>query len=299
MSSRLPDVIAALSYVRQFSDSTVVIKLGGAALQDDQLIQDICEDLIAIRAVGVSVVIVHGGGPAINQELTARGIKWEFINGLRVTTPEMMEVIETTLCGKVNRRIVRALSRHGIKAVGFSGIDARTLMCKPADARLGRVGVIDKVNPSLIEKVLSMQNEAGVKPIPVIAPVALGRDGQSYNVNADWAASRIASSLGVTKMLFLTDQEGILDPTGKLIPELDAAELENLIETGVVKDGMLAKTQTILDALKNKVTDVHILNARRPHALIEELFTNSGVGTVCRLRSRSLANFKDESHVEF
>lgn len=283
------EVVATLSYVQKFAGSTILIKLGGAALQDAQLVDAICEDLIRIRAVGVSVVLVHGGGPAINAELTRRGITWEFFEGQRITTPEMMEVIEMVLCGLVNRRIVRALNASGVKAVGFSGTDAGTLLCRPADERLKQVGIIDKVNTSLVQSVLNIHNDMGIPAIPVIAPVGLGRDGKAYNINADWAASRIASALGVTKMIFLTDQDGILDKQGKLIPELDAAELEHLIESGVVNGGMLAKARTVVHALKNHVTDVHIVNARRPHGLIEELFTDRGVGTVCRLRSRAYA----------
>ncbi len=286
-TTNIEDVAATLGYVQKFSGTTILIKLGGAALQDSQLVQSICEDLIRIRSVGVSVVLVHGGGPAINEELTRREITWEFFEGQRITTPEMMDVIEMVLCGQVNRKIVRTLNGAGVKAVGFSGIDAGTLVCQPADPRLQQVGVIDKVNTSLLHSVLALTNDMGIPAIPVVAPVALGRNGQAYNINADWAASRIASSLGVTKMLFLTDQDGILDCQGKLIPELDAADLENLIETDVVSGGMLAKARTIVHALQNHVTDVHILNARRTHGLIEELFTDRGVGTVCRLRSRS------------
>jgi acetylglutamate kinase len=280
------DVIAALKYVRQFAGTTLVVKLGGSVLQDDALLESICEDIAVIRKVGVAVVLVHGGGPAINEELKHKGITWEFVDGLRVTTPAMMEVVEMVLCGKVNRRIVRALTAAGLKAVGFSGADDATLVCKKTDERLGQVGTVERVGTQLIESVLNMQDERGVRGVPVIAPIGLGRDGLAYNINADWAASRIASAIGVTKMLFLTDQDGILDSDGKLLPELDAAEVEQLIEDGTVKGGMLAKAQTILHALNNKVTDVHILNARRPNALIEELFTDRGVGTVCRLRLR-------------
>ncbi len=280
------DVLAALQYVKQFAGSTIVVKLGGSILQDDALLSKICDDIGLVRAVGVKVVLVHGGGPAINEELTRRGITWEFVEGLRVTTPEMMTVIETVLSGNVNRRIVRGLNKTGLRAVGFSGLDAGTLICKQTDKRLQLVGEIERVNTQLILEVLEMQDELGFRGVPVIAPIGVGRDGQSYNINADWAASRIASSLGVTKMLFLTDQDGILDQEGKLIPELDAGEVEQLIEDGVVKGGMLAKARTILHAIQNKVTDVHIMNARRPHAIVEELFTDHGVGTVCRLRSR-------------
>jgi acetylglutamate kinase len=275
-----------LKYVRQFAGTKIVVKLGGSVLQDDALLEAICEDIAAIRKVGVAIVLVHGGGPAINEELTRRGIKWDFIDGQRVTTPEMMDVVEMVLCGRVNRRIVRALNAAGLKAVGFSGADAGTLMCKRANERLGQVGTIERVGTQLIESILSMQDDLGTRGIPVIAPIGLGRDGLAYNINADWAASRVASQLGVTKMLFLTDQDGILDQQGKLLPELDAGEVEQLIEDGTVKGGMLAKAQTILHAIKNNVTDVHILNARRPNALIEELFTDRGVGTVCRLRTR-------------
>ncbi len=280
------DVLAALGYVKQFSGGTIVLKLGGSILQDDGLLTKICEDVALVRAVGVKVVLVHGGGPAINEELTRRDIKWEFVEGLRVTTPLMMDVIETVLCGNVNRRIVRALNHTGLRAVGFSGMDAGTLICKQADKRLQLVGEIERVNTQLVDLVLGMEDELGFRGVPVIAPIGAGRDGQAYNINADWAASRVASALGVTKMLFLTDQDGILDTDMKLIRELDAGELLGLIEDGTVKGGMLAKARTILHAIQHKVTDVHIMNARRPHAIVEELFTDAGVGTVCRLRSR-------------
>lgn len=281
------EVLGALKYVRQFSGTRIVVKFGGSVLQDDVLLKKICEDMAAIRRVGVELLVVHGGGPAINEELQRRGIEWSFVEGLRVTTPEMMNVIEMVLCGQVNKRIVRALYTSGIKAVGFSGADAATLICKKADERLGQVGVIEHVNTHLINDAFELEDDLGKRGIPVIAPVGIGRDGLAYNVNADWVGSRVASALGVTKMIFLTDQDGILDANKKLIPELDAGELEQLIEDEVVKDGMLAKARTILHALQNKVTDVHVLNARRPHALIEELFTDKGSGTVCRLRSRA------------
>ncbi len=281
------NVVSALKYVRLFTGTRIVVKFGGSVLQDDQLLKSICEDMAAIRKVGVELLVVHGGGPAINEELKRRGISWNFVEGQRVTTPEMMNVIEMVLCGQVNKRIVRALYLAGIKAVGFSGSDAATLVCKRADERLGQVGVIEHVNTQLIDHAFGLEDELGKRGLPVIAPIGIGRDGNAFNVNADWVGSRIATALGVTKMIFLTDQDGILDGGGKLIPELDAAELEQLIEDAVVKEGMLAKARTILHALQNRVTDVHVLNARRPHALIEELFTDHGSGTVCRLRSRA------------
>ena len=168
----------------------------------------------------------------------------------------------------------------------MSGVDAQTLFCKQANPKLQQVGQIEKVNTEAIHAIIESTKGA----VPVIAPVGIGKNGETYNINADWAAARIAQALEIDKLLFLTDQEGICDSEMKLIPELDAGELESLIETGVVKGGMLAKTQTILHALRNGVANVHVLNARRPHGLIEELFTDSGVGTVCRLRSRTRAN---------
>lgn len=288
VSSRTENVIATLSYVQKFSGQTILVKLGGAALQQPELVQSICSDLDHIRRVGINVVVVHGGGPAINQELTSRGIKWEFIDGQRVTTPAMMEVIEMVLCGWVNRRIVRTLNSSGVKAVGMSGSDASTLYCKQSSPKLGQVGLIDRVDTAVIHSILETNS------IPVIAPVGVGADGEAFNINADWAASRIAQALGIKKVLFLTDQDGILDQAGKLIPELDAGELENLIETGVVTGGMLAKTQTVVSALRNGVSEVQILNAKRPHGLIEELFTNVGVGTLCTLRSRAKPEVENE-----
>jgi len=274
------DVIATLKYVKKFSGQTLLIKLGGAALEDKEIVRTICEDVNRIRSVGVKVVIVHGGGPSINHELKSRGIQWEFIDGQRVTTPEMMDVIEMVLCGHVNQKLVRQLNGSGMQAIGLSGADAGTLVCTQASPKLGQVGRIDQVGTTLIDSILASGT------IPVIAPVGMSADGMAFNVNADWAASRIAQALGIKKLLFLTDQEGILDVRGKVIPELDAAELEQIAEKGIVHGGMLAKVQTVIHALQNGVTDVHILNARRPHSLIEELFTDGGVGTVCRLRSR-------------
>lgn len=288
-----------LEYVRRFAGETILVKLGGAALQDSELVRCLCEDFALIRSVGVSLVLVHGGGPSINEELKIHGISWEFVDGQRVTTPEMMEIVEMVLCGSVNRKIVRTLNHAGVRAAGIKGTDANTLQCVQSDKRLGLVGKIAKVDTTLIEMMLKSQIERnGV--IPVIAPVGVGKNGQAFNVNADWAACRIAEALGISKIMYLTDQEGILDSTGTLISELDAGELEALIDQGVVNGGMLAKVRTMLHALRNGASDVHVLNARRPHCLIEELFTSTGVGTVCRKRSlaRKRAPRKEFSHVQ-
>ncbi|MBI2604958.1 MAG: acetylglutamate kinase [Deltaproteobacteria bacterium] len=281
-------VLDTLEYVRTFAGETLLIKLGGAALQDFDLVVSICRDLALIRSIGISIVLVHGGGPAINKELTLHGIDWSFIDGQRVTTEPMMDIVEMVLSGSVNRRIVRTLNHAGVCAVGISGTDARVLQCRPARAELGQVGAIEKVDVSFIRTILNTQTEAdedqkgGMGFIPVIAPVGFGPEGRAMNVNADWAASHIAAALGIRKIIYLTDQEGILGADGKLASEVDAASLRGFVDAGVVKGGMLAKTQTILHALKSGVKDVHILNSRRPHCLIEELFTSQGVGTICR-----------------
>ncbi len=278
-------VLSTLKYLKRFSGKTILIKLGGSALQDEKLVERLCEDLSLIRSVGVRLVLVHGGGPAINAELTLRGITWEFFEGQRITSPEMMDVIEMTLGGRVNRRIVRTLNHAGVPAVGLSGTDASTLFCKKQNDKLGQVGEIVSVNPQIIEAILATQ-KGGVGAIPVIAPTGFGKKGEAYNINADWAAARIAEALKIEKLIFLTDQDGILGADKKLLPELDAGELEALIDTQVVQGGMLAKVRTVQHALKHGVSQVHILNAKRPHGLIEELFTDQGVGTVCLKRSR-------------
>ena len=283
-------VLDTLGYVKRFAGETVLIKLGGAALQDSELVKSLCNDLALIRNVGVRVVLVHGGGPSINQELTTHGITWEFVGGQRVTTPDMMDIVEMVLCGSVNRKIVRTLNHAGVKAVGISGSDAGTLQCTQADAKLGQVGQVDTVDATLIRTMLDTQNEAGQGYIPVIAPVGFGKKGEAFNINADWAAARIAEELGLKKIIYLTDQEGILDAEMKVISELDAGELEQLIEQGVVKGGMLAKANTMLHGLKHGIQEIHVLNARRSHCLIEELFTSAGVGTICRKRSRMSRN---------
>ncbi len=286
MNTSVETVLTTLGYVKKLSGGTVLVKLGGAALKDLDSCATLFEDLALMRSVGISVVAVHGGGPMINQELTARGIPWEFIDGQRVTTPEVMEVIESVLGGVVNRKIVRALNLAGIPAVGMSGVEAATLTCRSAGPKLGQVGDIHEVDTSIIQSILHAKTKDGWGAIPVIAPIGIGADRDTFNINADWAASRIAQSLGIRKMVFLTDQDGILDGNGKVIPELDASELEAIIQSGTVTGGMLVKTKTILEALKNGVGAIHVINGKRPHALAEELFTETGAGTICRLRSR-------------
>lgn len=278
-------VLSTLASLRKLSGTTLLIKLGGSALESLEAKSWIYDDLATLRSAGISIVLVHGGGPMINAELKARGIPWEFVDGQRVTTPEIMEVIEMVLYGTVNRRIVRGLNLAGLPALGISGVESSTLLCKSAGPQLGQVGVIEEVDTTLVEAILKTATRDGLGTIPVIAPIGLGENGVTFNINADWVASRIAQHLGIKKVVFLTDQDGILDESGKVLSELDAGELDQLIESGKVTGGMLTKTRTVLSALRSGVEAVHVINGKRSNALVEELFTEKGVGTVCRLRS--------------
>lgn len=263
----------------------VLIKLGGAALAEPGWVGSICGDLARIRARGIPLVIVHGGGPSINEELRLHGLEWRFIEGQRVTSPEMMDVVEMVLCGSVNRRVVRALNAAGAPAVGMSGSDARMLLCAQASRELGQVGRIETVNAAPIRLALDSRAESGRGYIPVIAPTGVGPDGSAFNVNADWAAARIAEALGIHRLIYLTDQEGILDSGGQLIPELEARGLQDLIETGVVRGGMLAKARTVLHALNHGVKEAHVLSSRGPECRLDGLLLGGSSGTVCRATS--------------
>lgn len=266
---------------RPLEGQRVLLKLGGATLQDPAVIEQVSRDVATATEAGASVAIVHGGGPAINEELTRRGITWTFFEGQRITTPEMMDVIEMVLCGHVNRKIVRELNARGVEALGFSGVDARTLQCTPSDERMGLVGQVRKVDPSIFEAWMTRANR-----VAVMAPVGAGDRARALNVNADWAAAQVACALRVTRLVYLTDQDGILDQNKNLIPDVSASGLERLIETGVVAGGMLAKVRTILFALDHGVNGVQIANARKAHALLDVL-TGKKIGTLCLANGES------------
>jgi acetylglutamate kinase len=230
------------------------------------------------RSDGYDVILVHGGGPAINAELQARGIEWNFVNGQRVTTPLMMKSIESTLCGLVNRSLVRHFGAQNLHALGFSGVDHKTLLCCQASPELGQVGKIQAVNADWIGEILNLPT----KPLPVIAPLGVGAGGECFNINADWSASHLAVALGVEQLLFLTDQPGILDEEGQVIRAVDTEGLGNLIEAKMVTGGMMTKTNAILHALKNGVKLVRVASVQdeigtqcvpvlAPKALTEEL----------------------------
>ncbi len=260
---------------------TVVIKLGGAALDTELTIVAVRQTISRYRSLGHSVVLVHGGGPAINAELRLRGITWSFINGQRVTTPAMIDVIESTLCGQVNRRLVRQLGVGGIPVLGLAGTDQNMLFCTQASAELGLVGAIESVNAGWVKDLLKLEN----RPVPVIAPVGIGQNGVCYNINADWAAAHLAVALKVDQLIFLTDQTGVLDEDGDCIRQLDTEGILNMIACRVVSGGMLAKTQSVLYALNHGVPTVRILKASASPQATHDM----QIGTHCVLSNASTA----------
>lgn len=280
-------VVETLTYVKEFSGMRLLIKLGGSVLDNPELVKELCTDLNLVRAAGIRLVIVHGGGKAINNTLEKNGIKPEFRDGLRITNAAIIDTIETVLCGHINRMLVRTLNAAGIVATGMCGSDANLLQCKILAAEYGYVGEIENINTTLLEHVLTtqLQDDGGI--IPVISPIGISRNGEALNVNADWAASRIAVALGIHKLIYLTDQNGIYDKNGTIIPLLDASELDELIHSGAVSDGMLTKAKTILNALNHGLDNIHIISGKNPHALIQELFTNQGSGTLCTKRTHT------------
>ncbi len=259
------------------NSSPIVIKLGGSALNDPKITSSLSRDVAQASTFRSPLLVVHGGGPAINEELTFRGISWEFHQGQRITTDEMMDTIEMVLCGKVNRQIVRSINSYGISAIGLSGTDANILLCNRYNGVLGNVGAIQTVNV----KFLSALMMANPGMVPVIAPVGTDGNGNALNVNADWAASKIAQSMGTQTLIYLTDQDGILDANGTLIQDICSDELSDLIQLSIVKGGMLAKVNTIISALQCGIENVYIVNAKQPEVLLKVL-TGEIVGTRCR-----------------
>ena len=259
---------------------TVVIKLGGSALDNENVLSELSTTVAGYRTRGYRVVLIHGGGPAINKELNLRGITWSFINGQRVTTPEMIDVIDTVLSQQVNDRVVDSLRANGLPAAKLSGAANAILLCRQANAELGLVGQVEDVSTEQIIEVLT-RNE-----VPVIAPVGLGIDDTSlkFNVNADWAATKIAVALKAEKLIFLTDQNGILDGEKKLVKSADPRALEGMIEQGVVSGGMCTKVLAMMSALRHGVAQVRVLNASASSGILSRAkvgttLTESKVGT--------------------
>lgn len=280
-------LIESLPYLREFSGKTVVIKYGGHAMVDEELKRNFALDIILMKYIGINPVIVHGGGPQINRFLEKMQIASSYIQGMRVTDGETMDVVEMVLVGKVNKEIVGLINHCGGKAIGLSGRDgdlvkARKLRLeiKPDDpARppelidLGRVGEVTSVNPEIIDTLDARDF------IPVIAPVGVGEDGQAYNINADLVAGAIAASLDAVKLILLTDVEGVKDTSGNLVSTIKREEVEKMIATEVISGGMIPKVRCCITALQNGVGKTHIIDGRQEHAILLEIFTHEGIGT--------------------
>ena len=274
-------LVEALPYIRAFYGKTLVIKYGGKAMVEEALKEHFAEDIVLMKYVGVNPVIVHGGGPQINRMMKRLSKEPAFIDGVRVTDAETMEIVEMVL-GLVNKEIVTLINRLGGKAVGLTGKDARLLTARPLKSSpsrkekkvdMGQVGQVESVDP----QILSSLQEA--RFIPVISPVGVGRDGVTYNINADWVAGDIAAALKAEKLLFLTDVAGILDGKKSLIPTLSRKEALKLIRRQEIQGGMLPKTQACLAALEGGVSKAHIIDGRIQHSLLLEIFTDQGIGT--------------------
>jgi acetylglutamate kinase len=263
----------ALPYIRRFHKRTFVVKYGGHAMVDAELKDSFARDVCLLRYVGIQVVVVHGGGPQIDTMLDKLGITSSFSGGLRVTDEPTMDVVEMVLGGSVNQEIVGSICQHGGRGVGLSGKDDHFVRARCLSAALGRVGEIERVDPAVVAQLIS----SGF--IPVIAPIAVDAEGKALNVNADTAAGRIAAALGAAKLVLMTDVEGVLDAGGALLPSLAAGEVEALIERQVVHGGMIPKLRCALESVESGVEKVHVIDGRRRHALLLEIFTDRGVGT--------------------
>jgi len=263
-------LVEALPYMRRFFGKIIVIKYGGHAMTDAELRASFAVDVVLLKFIGVQPVIVHGGGPQIGSTLERLGKQSTFVDGLRVTDDETMEVVEMVLGGKINREIVELVQRGGGRAVGLTGSDGAMLRARQRDERLGRVGEIVSVDPGAIRAV----TQAGF--IPVIAPIGADENGTTYNVNADEAAGAIARSLEAEKLMLLTDVEGVLDVNGALLPHLSTAETHKLIAEGTIAGGMIPKVECCMNALDGGVARTHIVDGRIRHAILLEMFTDEG-----------------------
>lgn len=279
-------LIEALPYIRQFSGKTVVIKYGGHAMKDEALKESFAQDVVLMKYIGIHPVVVHGGGPQIGRMLERVGKKSDFREGMRVTDEETMDVVEMVLAGKVNKEIVALINRHGGRAIGLSGKDGMLIEARkmhlfkyqgddqpPEIIDIGLVGEVERVNVEILEVLEKSQ------VIPVIAPVGVGKSGETYNINADLVAGKVAAALGAEKLVLMTDVAGVLNAAGELISSLTVAQAAELIQDDVLKGGMIPKVQCAMDAVQGGVKKVAILDGRIPHAVLLELFTDSGIGT--------------------
>lgn len=267
---------SALPYMQRYSGATVVIKLGGHAMGSDEAMTSFARDVVLMQQVGANPVIVHGGGPMINAMLERLNIQSDFVNGKRVTDAATMEVVEMVLSGLVNKRIVQAIGAQGGRAVGLSGKDAQLLTCTQTNPELGFVGTPSVVDASILEDLFSSNI------IPVIAPLGVGENGETFNINGDTAAGAIAGALKADRLLLLTDVAGVKNADGEVLTEMTAAQIRELTADGTIAGGMIPKTETALDAIKEGVRAVVILDGRAPNACLLELFTDHGAGSLIR-----------------
>ncbi len=290
MSEQTPNtatvLIEALPYIQKFSNETIVVKYGGHAMVDENLKKGFALDIILMKYVGLNPVVVHGGGPQIGSLLKSLSIESQFVDGMRVTDKETMDVVEMVLVGKVNKEIVSLINQNGGQSVGLSGKDGQLLIASkmkyiknkgnsepPEIIDIGMVGQVERVNNRVLMGLIENQF------IPVIAPVGVGENGETYNINADLVAGSIAASLKARKLILLTDTAGVLDKNGELISSIKSGETGQLIKDGTIKGGMIPKINCCLEALANGVNKAHIIDGRKEHAILLEIFTKGGIGT--------------------
>ncbi len=278
----------ALPYIQRFHGKTIVVKYGGNAMTDAKLKQSFARDVVLLKLVGMNPVVVHGGGPQIDELLRRVGKKGEFVQGMRVTDAETMDVVEMVLGGQVNKDIVNLLNQHGGRAVGLTGKDGGFIRARKLKVRgddnpdelidIGQVGEVESIDPEIVEH-LHTRNF-----IPVIAPLGVGKHGETYNINADLVAGKVAEILKAEKLVVLTNTPGVLDQNGNLLTGLTARKVDELFANGTISGGMLPKIGSALEAVKNGVNSCHIIDGRVEHALLLEILTNEGVGTLIKRR---------------
>ncbi len=276
-AERAEVLTSALPYIRRYYGKIVVVKYGGNAMTSDELKEQVTEDIVLLRLVGVKVVLVHGGGPEVSELMTRLGKKPEFVDGLRVTDRETVDIVQMVLAGKINKTLVNLLEMKGGSAVGLSGMDGRLLEAKQKDERLGFVGEITNVNIAPVLDLLEMGY------IPVISTLGCDAEGNTYNVNGDTAAAAIAGALGAERLIMMTDVAGILRDPGDpstLIPEITVEKAAALREEGIVSGGMIPKVECCVDAIRRGVKKVIIMDGRVPHSILMELLTDEGAGTM-------------------
>jgi acetylglutamate kinase len=283
-TQRAGALVEALPYIQRFHDAIVVVKFGGNAMVDSGLAATFAEDVVLLRSIGLRPVVVHGGGPQIGELLGRLGKKTEFIDGLRVTDAETLDVARMVLVGKVGREIVGAINVHGAYAVGLSGEDGGLITATPRNEALGFVGDVASVQPGIVERLLAENM------IPVISTIGADASGQAYNINADTVAGALAGALSAEKAIYLTDVPGLLtdiDDAGSLVARATVAEIEAMIRDGTISGGMIPKVEACINAVQSGASSAHMLDGRIPHVLLLELFTDAGIGTMISADSAS------------